>query len=319
MPVRSTRSGTLFDAILSRGPTQAAFARRAERRLTVLAYHDISHPEQFESHLREICRICTPIDADTAISLVRDRAPLPPRPVLITFDDGDPSLLEPGATLLARFELPAVAFVNPVLVGTTDGQWWQQVEELVRRRPEANGSALGSDRIVSSLKAVPDGERRASIVAARASSPPLPRRTQLSAADLRRLESAGVEIGNHTLSHPILPMCDRETLTIEIETAHEALHDALGHAPRLFAYPNGDYDPRCRSLLDHLGYDLAFLFDHAQSDPRAVDPYRVSRLRVNSDTPLERLRSMLSGLHPAVHRARLGLHGLGHPVRTRAG
>jgi hypothetical protein len=36
----------------------------------------------------------------------------------------------------------------------------------------------------------------------------------------------------------------------------------------------------------------------------AANPLRLSRLRVNSDTSLDRFDTVITGLHPALHHAR---------------
>ncbi len=57
-------------------------------------------------------------------------------------------------------------------------------------------------------------------------------------------------------------------------------------------------------MLRRLGYDVAFLFDHRLAAVPAADPFRVSRLRISSDAPVARLKTMLSGLNPALHQLR---------------
>ena len=80
--------------------------------------------------------------------------------------------------------------------------------------------------------------------------------------------------------------------------------DALGHAPRTFAYPNGDWDGRAEEALADAGYEAAFLFDHRANPATPRHPLRISRLRVNSTTSPGRFATIVSGLHPALHRAR---------------
>ena len=90
----------------------------------------------------------------------------------------------------------------------------------------------------------------------------------------------------------------------EVHTAHEHLTDLLGAPPAAFAYPNGNFDPRVEETLEHLGYDLGFLFDHRTVDLDESHPLRISRLRMNERLTAERLETILSGLHPALHSMR---------------
>jgi peptidoglycan/xylan/chitin deacetylase (PgdA/CDA1 family) len=130
---------------------------------------------------------------------------------------------------------------------------------------------------------------------------------QLRSEDVRDLESAGVAIGNHTLTHPCLPRCTDDVLRQEIVQAHEKLTALLTTAPEAFAYPNGDWDPRAEACLAGLGYRSGFVFDHRISRLPLRNPLRVSRVRVNSSTSLDRFELILSGLHPVLHRLRGGV------------
>jgi peptidoglycan/xylan/chitin deacetylase (PgdA/CDA1 family) len=51
--------------------------------------------------------------------------------------------------------------------------------------------------------------------------------------------AAGVDIGAHTFSHPVLPTLDDETARREIVDAAAAIEDVTGRAVRHFAYPYG--------------------------------------------------------------------------------
>ena len=127
---------------------------------------------------------------------------------------------------------------------------------------------------------------------------------QLQREELPVLEAGGITVGNHTLTHPCLHQCDETTIRHELEASQRILAEALGHAPRTLAYPNGDHDPRVRRAVAELGFEAAFLFDHRLSAKPPEDPLRISRLRVNADTPMDRFKIILSGLHPALHRLR---------------
>ena len=84
--------------------------------------------------------------------------------------------------------------------------------------------------------------------------------------------------------------------------SHEVLTDALGHEPQAFAYPDGDGRGSAASTVAEAGYRAAFLFDHRVCVRPSHDPLAVSRLRVDSETGPDRFRTIVSGLHPAIHR-----------------
>jgi peptidoglycan/xylan/chitin deacetylase (PgdA/CDA1 family) len=282
--------------IAARSPLQAAFARSAANRLAVLAYHGIDNPKQFAAHLDELRRVARPVSLDDVIDAVRNGDALPPRSVLVTFDDGQVSVRDHGMPLLAERGIPAAAFVVPGLLDTDRPYWWDEV------------AALAGDTLVETLKAVPDRQRLDTIDELRAQHPDVAiRGEQLRAADLPAMEKAGIAIGNHSLDHPCLDQCTTEEISRQVTEAHGRLSSVLGHAPLGFAYPNGNFDPRVVDAVAGCGYAVAFTFDHRLSDRTPSDPLLISRVRVNSTTSMARFRTILSGMHPAFLRAAMSV------------
>ncbi|OQY23336.1 MAG: hypothetical protein B6I37_05545 [Desulfobacteraceae bacterium 4572_35.2] len=86
----------------------------------------------------------------------------------------------------------------------------------------------------------------------------------LSWRQLRQLQQKGVEIGNHSASHPYFVSNEvREPLTwfansvADIIKAQDAFFDHLGFKPQLFAYPYGEYSPQLERLIEELGFKAA--------------------------------------------------------------
>lgn len=79
---------------------------------------------------------------------------------------------------------------------------------------------------------------------------------------LRSLASEGVEIGNHTASHAYLLNRKRgedrqvweDRARQEILSAQRRLEVELGVAPRLFAYPFGEYAPDLKEMVRGVGF-----------------------------------------------------------------
>jgi peptidoglycan/xylan/chitin deacetylase (PgdA/CDA1 family) len=302
------RTKVALDAAIRWSPAQLAFHWRASRRLAVLAYHGVDDPERFEDHLEHIRRKASCVSIDEALEAFEGHRSLPPRAVLITFDDGNRSIIDFGMPLLRERGLPAVAFVISGLIGSDRPFWWDEAFDCATRGGVVSTMPSRSpEALLRTLKELPDEERRAAIGELRRSAAgPAARTLQLSSEELRTLESAGIAIGNHTWSHPFLSRCSDQVVRREIEESHRVLVDILGYAPASFAYPYGDRDARAARHLRELGYRAAFLFDHRLSAAPPLDPFAVSRVRVNSWTPLDRFHTITSGLHPAIHRVRRG-------------
>lgn len=308
---RWPRAAARVDRFLHRSPLPSLFRWRAARDLAVIAYHGIEDPENFARHLGYLRQHAHTVTLEEVSETLEGRTGLPRHAVLITFDDADRSVLELGLPALAEWGFPAVAFV---IAGHLDGDrpfWWTEVEDLVRAGGTARGlEGLPGPEVVRRLKTVPEERRRAAMADIRRTSPvPAPSRPQLRSSELGVLASAGIAIGNHTMTHPCLPRCSDRHVRREVEEAHALLRSAVGSDPTAFAYPNGDWDPRAERLVRDLGYRTAFLFDHALVRRGARHPLRISRVRVNSTTRVERLGLILSGLHPSLHRLRARVTG----------
>lgn len=300
------KPAAILDGLLARSPAQPIFSRRASGRLAVLAYHGVDDADRFARQLDLIGRAARPLTLDEALDVIAGRRAPPPHAVLVTFDDGDMSVLDVAMPLLREREIPAVAFVVAGLIDSDRPVWWREVRQLVGAGASARGlEGLDGDEMVRALKRVPDERRLATLTELRHSNvaPASPAR-QLRTADLRALEKAGIAVGNHSLTHACLDRCGEQKIRFEIEESDEILKNALGHSPRAFAYPNGDRDRRVEQAVAQAGYEAAFLFDHRLARVPARDPRAVSRVRVNSTDGMNRFRTVLSGLHPAVHALR---------------
>jgi peptidoglycan/xylan/chitin deacetylase (PgdA/CDA1 family) len=303
----NARTERTLDTVLRRSPAQPLFEWRAANRLAVLAYHDIEDAGMFERHLDALLTRAVVVSIDDVTESMSGGRSLPKRSVLITFDDGHRSTVDVALPLLVRRRLPAVAFVVAGLIDTEQPFWWSEVVELIGRGGTVSGLERDSAReVVRFLKRVPDDRRRAVIQGLVDQVGPASPMAQLRSDELRRLEANGISVGNHTWSHPCLSRCSDDATAWEVGRAHERLSAILGHDPVAFAYPDGDADVRAVPHLRTMGYRAAFLFDHRLGSPSGSAWHSISRLRVNSTTSVDRLLTIVSGLHPAVHHARGG-------------
>ncbi|GHH75287.1 hypothetical protein GCM10018781_43830 [Kitasatospora indigofera] len=287
-------------------PVQPLYRARAAQRLAVLAYHGVTDPRSFGAQLDRLRRLAVPVSLEAVQRAVAEQRPLPPRSVLITFDDADRSVLTHALPELTRRGIPAAAFVISELIGTDRPFWWHEAAFLARHGGRAR--SICTDRpsqLLPRLKSLPDPDRRRSLQELRVSAHRRPpRQEQLTPEDLLALRDARVAIGNHTQGHPCLGRCDAATVRAEITGAHDALTRWLGEPPVAFAYPDGGHDPRAEAVLDELGYRLGFLSDHRLGPRLPEHPLQISRLQVDSTTSARRFDTILSGLEPAYRRWR---------------
>ena len=79
----------------------------------------------------------------------------------------------------------------------------------------------------------------------------------LSAADLRILAGAGMEIADHTMNHVDVGRLHGDALTYQIAGADETIQRVTGRAPATFAYPSGESSLEAAGAVEAAGMGLA--------------------------------------------------------------
>jgi peptidoglycan/xylan/chitin deacetylase (PgdA/CDA1 family) len=100
--------------------------------------------------------------------------------------------------------------------------------------------------------------------------------------EIRELESHGVRIESHGISHKPLAELEIDEAAREIAISKLKLEERLGRPVRAFSYVKGseaDYKPVHPSLVRQAGYDLAFTAVSGANSP-ASDPLQLRRYNV---------------------------------------
>lgn len=93
-------------------------------------------------------------------------------------------------------------------------------------------------------------------------------------SELKTLESMGLEVGAHGLSHLVLPHCTKKVVTQEVGACKERLEDVLGREIRMFAYPRGRYSSTAIRVVKQAGYAGART-TQMLSQGLQFDPYKM--------------------------------------------
>jgi peptidoglycan/xylan/chitin deacetylase (PgdA/CDA1 family) len=288
-------------------------------RLSVLIFHRVLREpdpllpgemdaERFGNVCRWLAGWFNVLPLDDAVRRLRD-ATLPARAAAITFDDGYADNHQIALPILQRHGLCATFFVA---TGFIDGgrMWNDTVIEAVRRtrapkwdldacgvpgvgRVELAGLAQRQAAISQLLGAIKylEPEQRATAVAGVASvaAAELPQDLMMSSDQLRGLRRAGMQIGAHTVSHPILTRLPPAEARKEVVDSKHDLEERLQERVALFAYPNGkphqDYGREAVDIVRQCGFDAA-LSTAWGSARREGDAYQLPRF-----TPWDRGRA----------------------------
>lgn len=260
----------------------------ARGRLSVLTFHrvlpgpDPLFPElpdaaSFEAQMRWVRSWFNVVPLQQGIDSLH-AGTLPSRALAITFDDGYADNEEIAAPVLRRLGLCATFFVS---TGFLDGScmWNDQVTEAIRRcrTDEMNLESLGLKRyrvatvaerqrtIISLVLDVKhfEAERRRELVAAIEASTgsQAPKGLMMSPEQVRKLRQMGMQVGAHTVSHPILTRLSAQAALGEIADSKKHLEDLLRERVDLFAYPNGmprrDYAAEHVQMVRECGFTAA--------------------------------------------------------------
>jgi peptidoglycan/xylan/chitin deacetylase (PgdA/CDA1 family) len=83
----------------------------------------------------------------------------------------------------------------------------------------------------------------------------------MTSDEVRRLAEGGlVEVGSHTVTHPVLSRLSTDSQRNEIQASKAHLEEILGQPVKSFACPFGgaaDYSTETISILREVGYDCA--------------------------------------------------------------
>ena len=109
----------------------------------------------------------------------------------------------------------------------------------------------------------------------------------LSWDEVRTLARDGIEIGSHTVAHPILSRVSPEQGRHEIESSRRRLEQEIGMPVRGFAFPNGrreDFTEDHVKAVPAAGYDYACTAEAGVNLPGG-DPFRLRRIGVGDVGP----------------------------------
>lgn len=128
------------------------------------------------------------------------------------------------------------------------------------------------------------------------------RRRLLDRIGLEKVRALGVDIGAHSLTHPVLTDLSDTDLRVEVAGCREALQTAgLGRA-HAFAYPHGSRNRAVVEAVRDAGFRVAFTTETGVVTTGS-DPYQLPRMEIRrGDTGMRLRLRLLSARSPAALR-----------------
>src|SRR5262249_7436196 len=210
---------------------------------------------------------------------------IPPSLAAITIDDGYRDAYEIAFPILRKHCAPATVFVVTEFVEGTTWLWTdkarylkllaapQEIEIGVEGHKlswELNGAAsraVAARAVNAALKPLSEEARDALIerlafeLRVKLTERPPLMYGAINWRQAREMADAGVEIGSHTLTHPLLTALSDERLREEVGQSRDRIQSKLGRKVDTFCYPDGDYDLRTQCEVARAGYQCAVSTD----------------------------------------------------------
>jgi peptidoglycan/xylan/chitin deacetylase (PgdA/CDA1 family) len=286
-------------------------------------------PEVFQRQLRFLKTNYHPIRPEDFRAWIEKGGTLPPRSVLVTCDDGlvntltdmlpilqnegiaclffvtgascceDPGmlwyeelyqLLRSGQARDADVQLIAETSEETRLTGSLQARWWETVLSLSRLNASSRADRIRDLRDRCRVGESVSSERRWRL---------------LNVDELRQLAQAGMTIGAHTMSHPVLSQCSEDEARREMKESKAAIERVLEQPVWAFAYPFGNpttMGEREVNLAWEAGFECAFLNVAGGASERA-QPFALSRTHVRADMNMAEFEAHITGFHVRLQKA----------------
>jgi peptidoglycan/xylan/chitin deacetylase (PgdA/CDA1 family) len=256
---------------------------------------------------------------------------LPPRAVLLTCDDGLLNTLTDMLPIVREFDVPFLIFVTGASLSDQSAiLWYEQLylwfieagekfslrlpwvpegrhvqgrvqtlslwQELIRKLSalDAGARAEGLQDVRTQLGISHGGESEYAQNEAKRR-----RFLMLNVTELRKVANAGMSIGAHTLTHPMLSQMPADMAFQEISLSRVQLGQALGREVWALAFPFGGPDAvsgREPELARRAGFKCAFVNMESNTCDRFVFP----RIHVSAGMNIAEFEAHVSGFYRSI-------------------
>ena len=222
---------------------------------------------------------------------------LPARSLCITFDDGYKENCTIALPILKKLSILSTFFISTKYING-DMMWNDSIIEIIRhaRGKNINLRECGLDvypiktwherrmmasQLLKNIKYCAHAERETIINSIKKiTEVTINDKLMMTDKEIRILHNHGMEIGGHTVNHPILSVTPTSIAWKEIIDGKKMLEEIIGEPIRTFAYPNGipgkDYSHEHINMLKQAGFFAAVSTSRGTANS-ATDVFQLPR------------------------------------------
>ena len=276
----------------------------------ILMYHrviEIPHIQGvtsacFEQQMAYIAKKYRVVPID---QLVKEMAggQLKPNTLAITFDDGHCDFYSNAWPILKKYKLPATLYVTTDFIDKKQWMWPDLLKYILLRVQHKKFTVDGLgvidvygqgvfetwNKISNHLLELSASQREKlmhSLVEAGEiqipKSPEYPF-SPVSWEQLQEMKAEGLDIGSHSITHPILATINADQIEKELGSSAQRIKEMTGGLPKGICYPNGriqDINDQVVSVAKRIGYTYGLLaLNYGFSEK---SPYRLGRVAASS-------------------------------------
>lgn len=215
-------------------------------------------------------------------------------PVAITVDDGYLDNYKLMFPVVKQKQIPVTVFLSTDFLDSGRVLWAVRIREIIMhtsltklkgpidldlQTPKERARAT---QILKEFLAPIEPSRRLEIIEEMAAELKVDRQSKfrsLTWSQVREMMGCGISFGSHTAHHSILTKVPKDVMYKEITDSRDRMEAETGHQPKLFSYPNGNYDDDVANCLRRAGYQAAVTQDPGINLPDS-DFFRLGRIQI---------------------------------------
>jgi peptidoglycan/xylan/chitin deacetylase (PgdA/CDA1 family) len=267
--------------------------------------------ENFSWQMEFIKKHYNPIHLSRIIDYLDDDIALPSNPIVITIDDGFDDVYTNAFPILKGLDIPATLFITTSFLEEEKTIWYERlahfilqtdyrivIADLAFEIPASKDISVRRQyysQLVERLKLVPNGKRiellnelyekygenyYATSIDIRNLSRPL------NWEQIVEMSESILEVGSHSLTHPVFTSLTNENLRRELVDSKNILESAMGIKIDSIAYPVGTkiaFDERVKAATSDAAYKLGLTYVEGRNNPKKLDRFALKRVHIDRD------------------------------------